>query len=361
MEQVHTAIRGAHFAACLLLVSAAAGAAAQELALPELGARGGSQSADYAAQRRFAAVNDVVSAFNYIGGHASELRRLMSERDAQAFDAVVEDIMAALLALPDIAVRVPAGTGTIKPRRARPDRVAQLVPDLTGLGQFFDRIAANRAGKADLNLLRACRSRVRQMLRAVPLLLPTVPAKPSAPKNQDEPLGQRSSRSGSDLPAVVRRALTFVPMVPAGQVVVLRPEAVTPYLLSWGYNPEAAQATIAELHGLAEFTIDHHFPIFVNAESVQYLRIVQSFEYGQEPDQAARVLASDLYHEYRHAACGEEERAALLAQLDLLERWRAQGVLTIADPYIAAKRDRLAKAEQAPENVPGPETRRGPC
>ena len=73
-----------------------------------------------------------------------------------------------------------------------------------------------------------------------------------------------------------------------------------------------------ELGTLAEFTVDHHFPIFINAESSHYRRISASWERGKAPDEAARVLASDIYHEYRHAACGEEEMDALAAQISLL-------------------------------------------
>ena len=59
------------------------------------------------------------------------------------------------------------------------------------------------------------------------------------------------------------------------------------------------------------------------------------------PDQAARVLASDRYHEYRHAACGEGEIRALEAHVGVLKKWRARGLLTIAEPYIESKEAEL--------------------
>ncbi len=120
-------------------------------------------------------------------------------------------------------------------------------------------------------------------------------------------------------------------------VTLPRATEVSPYLLSWGYSRETTSATVEELGTLAEFTIDHHFPIFINAGSPHYRRISASWERGKAPDEAARVLASDIYHEYRHAACGEEELDALAAHISLLKRWRAEGLLRIADPYIASK------------------------
>ena len=143
-------------------------------------------------------------------------------------------------------------------------------------------------------------------------------------------------------PLLVRQAIALLPFIEDWQVVTLRQASdVSLYLVSWGHSRETASATVEELAHLAEFTIDHHFPIFISAGSLNYRHILASWERGKYPDQAARVLASDIYHEYRHAACGEEEMDALAAQISLLKRWRAEGLLRIADPYIASQESRL--------------------
>jgi len=154
-------------------------------------------------------------------------------------------------------------------------------------------------------------------------------AAPTAPRNHQP------------LPALVRRALDFVPRIDPAQVVVLHSASgLTKYLLVWGYSPRISEETVNGVRRLAEFVIDNHYPIFVNADTYQYRRILTSWQHGKEPDQAARVLASDLYHEYRHTL-GEEEIEALEAQVALLAKWRAERLLTIADPYIQAKQVEL--------------------
>jgi hypothetical protein len=136
----------------------------------------------------------------------------------------------------------------------------------------------------------------------------------------------------------------MAPQIKPGQVVILSSEsALLPYLRLWGYTRTVASQTLQEVRSLAEFTIDHHFPIFVNASSIHVQRIVRSWTLGAFPDQAARVMASDLYHEYLHAQYAAGECAALEGQLHLLTRWRDQGILTIAGPYIAAKHSALLK------------------
>ena len=143
-------------------------------------------------------------------------------------------------------------------------------------------------------------------------------------------------------PLLVGQAIALLPFIEDWQVVTLAQASdVSPYLVRWGYSRESASETVEEVTHLAEFTIDHHFPIFINAGSSNYRYIQASWERGGHPDQAAWVLASDIYHEYRHAACGEEEMDALTAQISLLKRWRAEGHLRIADPYIASQESRL--------------------
>src|SRR6266567_8505329 len=165
--------------------------------------------------------------------------------------------------------------------------------------------------------------------------------------NQDLPQAGAANR----LPLLVRQAIALIPFIEDRQVVILpRASDVSVYLVSWGYSRETASETVAELAPLAEFTIDHHFPIFINAGSPHYRRILASWKHGKSPDQAARVLASDIYHEYRHAACGEEELDALAAHISLLKRWRAEGLLRIADPYIASKESERRSLEAKSAN-----------
>jgi hypothetical protein len=126
-------------------------------------------------------------------------------------------------------------------------------------------------------------------------------------------------------PRLVRNAIALVPFLKEQQVLMLaRPSDVAAYLVEWSYSPETALETTKDLAALAEFTIDHHFPIFINAGSPRYRRILVSWARGNSPEEAARVLASDLDHEYRQASCGEEELDALTAQVSLLKRWRAE-------------------------------------
>jgi hypothetical protein len=145
------------------------------------------------------------------------------------------------------------------------------------------------------------------------------------------------------LPVLVRCALSLVPNIDPAQVVVLdSASGLTKYLLEWGYSRQVSDQTVQEIEKLAEFTIDHHYPIFINRDTYHYRRILKSWQEGKRPDEAARVLASDLYHEHRHIL-GDEEAAALQAHVLLLTQWRAKGLLSIADPYIRAKYAELSK------------------
>lgn len=163
-----------------------------------------------------------------------------------------------------------------------------------------------------------------------------------------QPVVERPVIERKELPSMVLRALDFVPELKPDQVVLLDSTAdLKPYLAAWGYSEQATYETIRAVRGFAEFTLDHRFPIFVNTGSWHYRRIVASWENGISPDQAAMVLASDLYHEYRHAACGEGEVRALEAHVRILKLWRAQGLLTIANPYIRSKETELNRLRSA--------------
>lgn len=164
---------------------------------------------------------------------------------------------------------------------------------------------------------------------------------------------QPANQSDKGLPAVVLRALSFVTELRPSQIVMLEDaQALEPFLRARGYDKGARKDTIKRVKGLAEFVIDHRFPIFVNTSTYHYRRIEASFLKGEFPDQAARVLASDLYHEWRHAAFGENEIDALHMHVQVLRRWRGEGVLTIADPYIDSKERELEEVRRTAD-LPG--------
>jgi hypothetical protein len=54
-------------------------------------------------------------------------------------------------------------------------------------------------------------------------------------------------------------------------------------------------------------------------------------------------MGADLYHEYLHASQGMNECDALRGHVNLMKRWRAEGLLHIADPYIASKTAELRR------------------
>ena len=163
-------------------------------------------------------------------------------------------------------------------------------------------------------------------------------------------LGIHAFGTSAELDRLVARARSLVEEIRECDVVILRdPRDLLPYLLRLGYNRQVALATIAEVRHLAEFTINHHFPIFVNAGSPHTQRILRSWQEGQFPEEAARVMAADLYHEYLHAAKGREECDAIRGHLTLLKRWRDEGLLHIAGPYIETKASELRRMGCQPE------------
>jgi hypothetical protein len=131
-------------------------------------------------------------------------------------------------------------------------------------------------------------------------------------------------------------------------IVLENHHALLSYLRAWGYHQDVATKTLQEIRSMAEFTIDLHLPIFVNASSLHVQRIVRSWQTSRFPDQSARVMASDLYHEYLHAVHGACESKALKGHITLLKQWRDAGFLTIADLYIASKEAELRVLEASP-------------
>jgi hypothetical protein len=139
------------------------------------------------ALRRFVAVNDLVSGFNGMGRRAADLRHAMKREEAEAFDAVMLDVMGALIALPSFGL-VDSGDATrIRPRKPRYDRIPQIGPDLLALDKFFARLQHASSSASDARMFASARKDVRRMLSALPILLPTVSSKDSSlmlPKGQ---------------------------------------------------------------------------------------------------------------------------------------------------------------------------------
>jgi hypothetical protein len=124
--------------------------------------------------RRAVAVANLVAGFNAIGQHAAKLRQAMKPGDAEAFEAVMEDVMSALMALPGISVRNPHNPETITPDQARPNRIAQLAPDLAGLEKFFGRLARTSGAPGGRKMFCQAQQNIKKMLAALPASLPTV-------------------------------------------------------------------------------------------------------------------------------------------------------------------------------------------
>jgi hypothetical protein len=121
-----------------------------------------------------AAINDLVSAFNQIGSRATRLRAVMSQADAEAFDAVMLDMMGALLSLPEIRLKTKPTAGAIRPLESRPNRVPQLTPEVDGLVRFFDRLRKNATDPAGQKLFDGAEKSARKMAAALPYASPTV-------------------------------------------------------------------------------------------------------------------------------------------------------------------------------------------
>jgi hypothetical protein len=124
--------------------------------------------------KKIAAVTDLVGAFNQIASHAGELRSGMKVRDAEAFDAVMLDMMGALAAIPEIGISDSGGRDVIRPREPRPDRVSQLQPDMAGLVQFFKRLQNDSGGSSARGRFATAEKQARKMLAALPVVLPTL-------------------------------------------------------------------------------------------------------------------------------------------------------------------------------------------
>jgi len=140
------------------------------------------------AQRKFVAGNDLVTGFNAIGSHAAALRRAMKREDADAFDAVMLDVMSALIALPDLRLVHSGDANRITPRMPRYDRVPQIGPDLLALERFFSRLRQASSSVADARLFTNAQKSARRMLSALPFVLATVSSKnPAFAKMENRP------------------------------------------------------------------------------------------------------------------------------------------------------------------------------
>jgi len=135
------------------------------------------------ATQKFVSSARVVQGFNEIGTQAVELRRGMTRRDAEAFDAVMLDVMSALTALPYVRMVNSPPVGLV-PDRPRYDRVPQLEPDLRALERFFARLQGTATSPAEARLFARSRKSVRKMLAGLPEIMPTLAAKSAAAPRQ---------------------------------------------------------------------------------------------------------------------------------------------------------------------------------
>jgi len=133
----------------------------------------GTSSAYWAAQKG-GAMREVVEGFNRIGARAGKLRQAMSGQDAEAFDAVMHDIMGALAALPEVEVKGGSKPDAIRVEGARPDRIGQLRPEVAGLVKFFGRYRDSAESAENRKLFGEAEKRARRMLAALPLVMPVV-------------------------------------------------------------------------------------------------------------------------------------------------------------------------------------------
>lgn len=111
----------------------------------------------------------------------------MSAEDADAFDAVMLDIMGALIALPVVGVAHSGDPTRITPRMPRYDRIPQIAPDLLALGKFFGRLQEAGLPASNGRMFARARKDAQKMLAALPYLLPTVTAKGSLIGNPRKP------------------------------------------------------------------------------------------------------------------------------------------------------------------------------
>lgn len=106
----------------------------------------------------------------------------MSAEDADAFDAVMLDIMGALIALPVVGVAHSGDPTRITPRMPRYDRIPQIAPDLLALGKFFGRLQEAGLPASNGRMFARARKDAQKMLAALP-----------CPKTFSAPPGRRSA------------------------------------------------------------------------------------------------------------------------------------------------------------------------
>jgi len=137
----------------------------------------GPASAYWDAQKS-SAVHDLVSAFNQIASHAGRMRVAMSQPDADAFDAVMLDMMGALASFPGISWKDKPTSAAIRPVEARPGRVSQLKPEVEAMVRFFERLQKSSSDTAGRKLFADAQRSARKMAAALPNVLPTVAGLP---------------------------------------------------------------------------------------------------------------------------------------------------------------------------------------
>ncbi len=144
-------------------------------------------------------------------------------------------------------------------------------------------------------------------------------------------------------PRVVRDAAAIIPMDPADIVVL---EHVDVHLReTYG---RSAQKNESVARDCVAFVVGDSLPIYINARSNEYRLLARLYE--KAPAEAARMLASTLYHEAQHLL-GRDELSALIAQVKMLEYFQARGELTTGEGYLKGKQQQL-RAEENRSRAP---------
>jgi hypothetical protein len=157
--------------------------------------------------------------------------------------------------------------------------------------------------------------------------------------------GELAAGQAKVIPPIVSRALAELNL-PEFPIVVL--ESPKAFLLERGIDKKQAEEIE---RNLSAFTLGESLPVYVNVSTanVESYRLETLFR--TEPDQAAKMMASNIFHELRHAVNGEGEVIALKKQIAILEYWKMKGDLRLADSFIAGKKRELKDVEKRGDTV----------
>ena len=123
---------------------------------------------------RKAAVHDIVAGFNRLGSHAADLKTAMTAHDADAFDAVLLEIMSGLIALPEFGLRNSGDPDLIRPAKPRSDVVARLGSDLRVLEGLLARLQSSASSAAQVRMFNQARKDARKVSVGLQQVLPLV-------------------------------------------------------------------------------------------------------------------------------------------------------------------------------------------